>query len=122
MRKPVLAAVLLLAFGLTGAHAEEARKLSGPEIAALISGNTVEGAMAATGPYQEFYLPDGTIRGSGYTGKWSVVGDTLCFAYDPAKPADCWSAAVTPANEIQWLKDGKVDGTGKAKPGNVANF
>ena len=121
MLKPALAAALLLA-GTAFAGAEEARKLGGAEIAALISGNTVEGAMVATGPYQEFYLPDGTIRGSGYTGKWSVVADTLCFAYDPAKPADCWSAAVTPANEIQWLKDGKIDGTGKATPGNKGNF
>lgn len=122
MRMSCLMAALVTLAGTAGAHAQEARKLGGAEISTLISGNTVEGAMAASGPYKEFYMPDGTIRGSGYTGKWSVVGDTLCFAYDPAKPADCWSAAVTPANEIQWMKDGKIDGTGKATPGNTGNF
>lgn len=118
MRLPVSAALLLLlAVPAAAQEASESRALSGAEIAALVSGNTVEGAMTAGGPYRETYLPDGTIRGPDYEGRWSVVGDTLCFEYDPAEEADCWGAEMGANEEIRWVRDGRVEGTGRiARP------
>lgn len=101
---------------------EQPRVLSGPEIATLIAGNTVVGNMAAGGPYEEFYLPDGTLRGSNYDGKWSVVDDTLCFVYDETSPAQCWGASLTSAGEVLWLKNGVIDGNGVVRSGNPSQF
>ena len=111
-----------IAFQAAPAFSQEDRVLSGAEVAQMIAGNTVEGTMAAGGPYREFYLPDGTLRGSNYDGRWSVVADTLCFTYDATTPAQCWSARISRANEISWIRNGIVDGNGIVQPGNPANF
>lgn len=104
------------------AFAQDYRSLSGAEIAKIIAGNTVQGTMASGGPYREFYLPDGTLRGSNYDGRWSVVGDTLCFNYDPKTEAQCWGARISRSGEISWMKDDIVDGSGVVQPGNPGNF
>ena len=104
------------------AAAQEYRVLSGAEIGQMISGNTVQGTMAAGGPYREFYLPDGTLRGSNYDGRWSLVGDTLCFSYDPKTEAQCWGAKISQSGEISWMKDNVVDGNGTIELGNPGNF
>lgn len=119
LRSAFAAALLVFA---APAMAQEARTLSGAEIAALVSDNTVEGAMNASGPYRELYLPDGTIRGEDYEGRWSVVGDTLCFAYGESEEPDCWGATISPSNEISWVRDGTVEGTGTIVPGNPNAF
>ena len=111
--------VILSAVAVT---AQELKPLTGPEIAILISGNTVVGTMAAGGPYEEFYLPDGTLRGSNYEGKWAVTGDTLCFVYDETTPQQCWGASMTPSGELLWLKNGVVDGNGMVQPGNPSQL
>ena len=121
MRGLLLSILSILPF-VVPAVAQEDRALSGAEISRMISGNTVEGNMAAGGPYREFYLPDGTLRGSNYDGRWNVVGDTLCFSYDATAPAQCWSARINRSNEISWIRDGIVDGNGVIQPGNPANF
>ncbi len=116
-------AILILAMTVTPLVAQEQpRVLSGSEIETLIAGNTVVGNMAAGGPYEEFYLPDGTLRGSNYDGKWSVVGDTLCFEYDSTSPAQCWGASLTASGEVLWLKNGVIDGNGIVQPGNPSQF
>lgn len=102
--------------------AEDYRALSGNEIAKIIAGNTIQGTMAAGGPYREFYLPDGTLRGSNYDGRWSVAGDTLCFSYDPKAEAQCWGARISRSGEISWMKDDVVDGSGVVEPGNPGGF
>ena len=104
------------------AFADDYRALSGAEIAKIIAGNTVQGTMAAGGPYREFYLPDGTLRGSNYDGRWNVVGDTLCFSYDPKTEAQCWGARISRSGEISWMKNDVVDGNGVVEPGNPGNF
>lgn len=114
--------LLCLALQAAPASSQEGRLLSGAEVAQMIAGNTVEGSMASGGPYREFYLPDGTIRGSNYDGRWSVVEDTVCFTYDAATPAQCWSARINQSGEISWIKNGIVDGNGIVQPGNPANF
>jgi hypothetical protein len=123
--KVLPAAVAALAFiGLSGplAAQEQPRALTGAEIEILIAGNTVAGNMAAGGPYEEFYLPDGTLRGSNYDGKWNVDGDTLCFVYDETSPAQCWAASLTSSGEILWLKNGVIDGNGIIKSGNPSQL
>lgn len=110
-----------LAFALCLAASPVAAQapLTGPDIVALVSGNTVTGTMLASGGYTEFYAPDGTIRGKDYTGAWTVEGDTMCFAYG-ADPKTCLGVAVV-GTEIRWLADGAVTGTGMLVPGNPNN-
>lgn len=101
---------------------EQPRVLTGAEIEILIAGNTVVGNMAAGGPYEEFYLPDGSLRGSNYEGKWSVSANTLCFVYDESSPAQCWGASLTSSGEVLWLKNGVIDGNGIIQPGNPSQL
>jgi hypothetical protein len=94
--------------------------LSGDQIRSLLSGNTVQGSMEATGVYTEFYAADGTIKGKDYSGVWSIDGNNMCFQYG-SDPAACWEVAKE-GDQIQWVKDGKVDGTGTIVMGNPNNF
>ena len=110
------AALLALAFAM--AHAAD--KLNGAQIRTAVSGNTVQGMMEGTGAYAEFYQNDGVIRGDGYTGVWAIEGDAMCFQYG-SDPKACWEV-VKDGDLIQWLKDGKVEGSGTVAPGNPNNF
>ena len=95
---------------------------TGEEIKALVSGSTIQGSMLVDEyqKYSEFYMADGTIKGDGYDGKWSIEGDTMCFEYG-GNSSGCWAAKIEgPA--IIWLKDGKVDGAAVAKTGNGNNY
>lgn len=116
---PRIAAAALLAAALALPAAAEER-LTGEQIRATVSGNTVEGSMTDTGRYAEFYAADGTIRGEGYTGAWSVEGNTMCFKYGE-DPADCWGVGKA-GDEVLWIKDGAVLGTGMVRAGNPNEF
>jgi hypothetical protein len=109
------AAALALAAPLRAADA-----LSGAEIRALVEGRTVEGSMTDTGRYAEFYAPDGQIRGAGYTGAWTIEGDAMCFAYDGAEKT-CWQVGRA-GDEVVWLREGRVLGTGALREGNPNGF
>jgi hypothetical protein len=113
-----LSSAALLALGLAAAHAAD--KLNGAQIRAAVSGNTVQGMMEGTGAYAEFYQNDGVIRGDGYTGVWAIEGDAMCFQYG-SDPKACWEV-IKDGDLIQWLKDGKVEGSGTVAPGNPNNF
>lgn len=97
-----------------------AQDLSGAEIAGTIAGKTVQGGMVETGAYTEFYDADGTIRGAGYTGRWSVQGDTMCFEYDGAA-AGCFGIRME-GEVLNWIVDGEVTGTGTIVEGNPNGF
>ena len=102
------AALVIGAF--TAGSALAADKASGEDIRNLVSGSTVQGSMLVEKyqKYSEFYMADGTIRGDGYTGKWSIEGDTMCFSYGGTS-SGCWAATIEgPA--VIWWKDGAVDG------------
>jgi len=105
---------------LASASAQAADKLKGQQIRAAVSGNTVQGTMEGTGAYAEFYQNDGVIKGDGYTGVWAIEGDAMCFQYG-SDPKSCWEV-VRDGDIIQWLKDGKVEGSGTVAPGNPNNF
>lgn len=93
---------------------------SGSKISEKITGNTVQGSMEASGAYTEFYAADGVIKGMDYTGKWHVADDTMCFAYG-TDPADCWNVRFD-GDEVAWIKDGVVQGTGTLVEGNPNSF
>jgi len=107
-------------FGLVVAPALADEALTGDGLRALIVGNTVQGTMETTGGYDEFYRPDGTIKAATYSGTWSIEGDSFCTQVG-ADPRECWQGAKA-GDQIHWLKDGKLDGTGKVMPGNPNNY
>ena len=92
---------------------------TGDAIKAAIADKTVQGSMIESGAYTEFYAADGTIRGDGYTGTWTVDNAQMCFNY--GEGASCWSVRLS-GDSVTWVKDGKDDGTGTLIPGNVNNF
>jgi hypothetical protein len=93
---------------------------TGDAITAAISGNTVQGSMSASGAYTEFYDASGAIKASGYTGTWTVEGDTMCFDYGE-DPVSCWNVRIA-GDQVAWIRDGAEDGTGTILPGNPNNF
>ena len=97
-----------------------AQDLSGAEIAATIAGKTILGNPDEGEGYAEYYAPDGTIRGDGYTGAWSVQGDMLCFAYG-GEPAGCVGVRLN-GDRLGWLVGGAVSGTATMVPGNVEGY
>lgn len=92
---------------------------TGDAIKAAIAGKTVQGSMIASGAYTEFYAEDGTIKGDGYAGTWTVEGDAMCFDY--GEGASCWGVRLS-GDQVAWIKDGKEDGTGTLVDGNPNNF
>ena len=92
---------------------------TGDAITAAIADKTVQGSMIESGAYTEFYAADGTIRGDGYTGTWTVEGDTMCFDY--GEGANCWGVRIN-GDQVAWIKDGAEDGTGTLVEGNPNNF
>ena len=93
---------------------------TGAQITAAISGNTVQGGMVDTGAYTEFYDVDGMIKGEGYTGLWTIKGDTMCFVYG-TDPATCYGVAIA-EGEVSWILDGAVLGTGLLVVGNPNGY
>lgn len=92
---------------------------TGSAIRSAISGNTVQGSMVQSGVYTEFYAEDGTIKGDGYSGKWKIEQDTMCFTYDAEQT--CLEARVD-GDQITWVKNNEDDGTGTIVPGNPNGF
>ncbi|TAG30472.1 MAG: hypothetical protein EAZ40_01455 [Rhodobacterales bacterium] len=109
----VLAALACPAFAETLA--------TGPEIAAAISGNTIDGTATGQGPYVEYYGKDGTIRGYDYSGRWSIQGDLLCVS-EVTKL--CMAVRIN-GDLLTWVNDGEggEDGaTMQILPGNPYGF
>ncbi len=119
MRLPMT--LTLPAIALTFAFpALAADKATGQQIKAAIAGNTVQGSMIDSGAYTEFYAADGTIKGDGYSGTWTVEGDQMCFKYGE-DPASCWDVGLD-GDQVSWISNGKTDGTGTIVPGNPNGF
>lgn len=93
---------------------------TGDAIKAAVAGNTIQGNMTSSGAYTEYYAEDGTIKGQGYTAKWAVEADTMCFTYEGAA-ADCWNVRID-GDAVVWVKDGVDGGTGTIVAGNPNNF
>ena len=113
-----LAAAVAIAAVLAGAAAVD--KLSGAQIRQAVVGNTVQGTMEGSGDYAEFYGQDGTIKAQTYSGAWTIEGDEMCFQYG-SDPRQCWEVARE-GDTLQWIKDGKVEGTGTVAAGNTHHY
>lgn len=87
--------------------------------AAIGDGKTLQGSMVSD-RFAEYYAPDGTIRGEGYTGTWRVADDRMCFAYGGGEET-CWHLEINgPA--VTLYKDGEVDGAGMLVDGNAYDY
>ncbi|MFN4153957.1 MAG: hypothetical protein ACK4HF_04845 [Paracoccaceae bacterium] len=93
---------------------------SGEAIRAAIVGNTVQGAMVASGGFTEYYAPDGAIRGPDYSGQWSISDNRMCFGYD-GNPPGCWAVRVN-GRSLVWVGSAGDEGTGTILPGNPNNY
>ncbi|MES1924793.1 hypothetical protein [Salinisphaera sp. T31B1] len=90
-------------------------------IRARIIGNTVAGTMSPDSRYTEYYAPDGTIHGAGYTADWRIEGDRMCFDYDEAPTADCYSVRIQ-ADAVEWHRGNEIQGKGTIVEGNPHDF
>ncbi|RGP38723.1 hypothetical protein [Pseudotabrizicola alkalilacus] len=93
---------------------------SADAIRTAIVGNTVQGAMVASGGFTEYYAPDGAIRGPDYAGEWSIDGNRMCFGYD-GNPASCWAVRLN-GQSIVWVGSAGDEGTGTILPGNPNGY
>jgi hypothetical protein len=89
---------------------------TGDAIRAALAGNTVRGAMVASGGFVEYYAPDGTIRAADYSGAWTIKGNRMCFGYD-GNPPSCWGVRLS-GRQVVWVGTGGDEGTGTILPGN----
>ncbi len=101
---------LVLAGGVVARiwYASPVRKQGGPltgaEITALVSGNTVKGPK-----FSEYYAPDGSIRGreiededEEYLGTWHIEGDQLCVAFPSHDFTSCVSISREKGSEYDF--------------------
>lgn len=114
MRAAVVAVAVVLAGSLGAgiwyaAHVrKQGRPLTGAEITALVSGNTVKGPKFA-----EYYAADGTIRGreiededEEYSGTWHTDGDRLCVVFPSHDYTNCVSISQEPGSDYQFVGSG----------------
>jgi len=112
--------VLVLSLAGTASIAEQTTLASGQQLRNAIAGNTVQGSMDGAGRYTEFYAKNGTVRGKDYQAKWSIEGDQMCWVYK-GQAKDCWRASIKD-NNVKWVKDGKVQGSGTIVQGNTNRY
>lgn len=93
---------------------------SADAIRTAIVGNTVRGAMVASGAFTEYYAPGGAIHGPDYSGEWSIADNRMCFGYD-GNPASCWAVRLS-GRSVIWVGSGGDEGTGIIVPGNPNNY
>ena len=93
---------------------------SADAIRAALVGNTVEGSMAASGGYAEYYAADGGLRAADYSGRWAVKGDKMCFSYGD-DPELCWSVLIT-GDHVAWIGEAGEEGSGTIRPGNPGGW
>ena len=117
----VISGLFALACFMTTVGALAGNALSGDEIKAMMADTTVEGKMNDGSAYSEFYQADGKIKAKDYAGKWSVESDSMCFDYTTQPGKMCYQIGRN-ATGIDWIKDGKVEGTGTVSKGNIRNY
>ncbi|WP_120497226.1 hypothetical protein [Kiloniella sp. EL199] len=115
LTKVLFAPSLIVAISSSIAKADMA---SGDEIRNLISGNTLQGA-GVSGIYSEYYDPNGTLRGDGYSGKWKIEGDKGCMDYGSG--FQCWSGLIN-NNASIWYLNGKPTAVGFMSSGNPNRY
>ena len=71
--------------------------------------------MSVSGPCTEVYTADGTIRGDGYTGQWTVEGDVMCCDNGERKGG---RGVRIDGEAVTWVQDGKDRDAGTIVAGN----
>lgn len=118
----VIFPIVILTAGVWSAFAfgDDAKALKGPEITALLSGNTVKGPN-----FSEYYDADGSVRGSEtgskYAGSWRIDADKLCTDFPSYNYKDCITVRSKNGAEYEFVGS---DGTRtftvvKGDPGNL---
>jgi hypothetical protein len=116
----IFAIIVAAGFWSALGHADDAKPLTGTEITALLSGNTVKGSN-----FSEYYDPSGAVRGSdkgaAYTGSWRVANDALCVDFASYNYKECItiSAAAAGKYEFKDSKDTHTNTIVKGNPGNL---
>ncbi|MDA7964867.1 hypothetical protein [Ruegeria sp.] len=108
-----LAAILAASSAAAGSFATQ------DEIKTAMSDHTYQGGMLS-GAFTEYYAPDGTIKGDGYSGVWKATDHGMCFTYG-TDPENCWDLKIEGA-AVTLFKDGNVDGAGVVVKGNPNGF
>jgi hypothetical protein len=110
-------------YGYAPAARKEGGPLTGAEIAALVSGNTVRGPK-----FSEYYAPDGSIRGreiededDEYLGTWRIEGDRLCVAFPGHDYTSCVSITPRPGSVYDFV-DAERQTTRTIVAGNPGNL
>jgi len=110
---------LILAALVAGTTASAGSFASKDEIQNAMADHTYQGGMLS-GAFTEYYAPDGTIKGDGYSGVWTATDKGMCFQYG-TDPENCWNLKIEGA-AVTLFKDGKVDGSGVVVKGNPNGF
>lgn len=109
--KLALSAALALACTLMAGSAFAAS--TGADIKSALVGNTFQGGMGG-GKYTSYFGEDGTYKDSSGSGKYTIEGDAVCY---PGTTFGCYQATIK-GDQLEWMKDGKSEGTGTILKGN----
>jgi hypothetical protein len=98
-------------------------KLTGMAAWNALVGNTVVGKLEGK-DFADYYLADGTVKSmvgsETITGRWSLEGDKICFAY-PGEPKECYAMEVSGDVAVFTDRDG-MSVKGQVQKGNAKNF
>jgi hypothetical protein len=119
----------LLILALPSGAQERNTPLTGEEIRALISNNTVTGRHDDGVPFSEWHAPDGRVLGHNNreavdNGCWDIRGDAVCYYYagGSIKGLFCWGFRRTSGNGyVLILKDSARFAAGLVQSGNTFN-
>lgn len=115
----MMAVVALALMPVSTAFADDHPTAS--EIRDAVSNHTYQGSMSnPDSGFAEYYDPDGSIRGDGYSGKWRAEDGMMCFQYGE-KSEQCFEVTINGPSMVMH-KDGKIDGNGMLIPGNPRGF
>lgn len=119
-RQTTLTLPVMGIFALCGGAAQGQDLASAAAITSALAGNTLRGHLVASGDFEEFYDPSGTVRGADYSGTWSAGPDGLCLSYD-GDPASCWGLRIL-GQQVIWVGRGGEEGNATIVPGNPGGF
>jgi hypothetical protein len=71
------------------------------------------------GPFQEYFAPDGAIRGHDEKASWSIEGDTICIEFEEKR---CFGVRRLADSAYTLESDGRVDGYFKVAEGNLFEY
>ncbi len=120
MRTALTRGLFAMAVALLASAAVADDMLSGEQIRAALSGNTLTGYKTDLGDIAVYFAPDGTLRDKDGAGSWSIADNNLCIEL-PDKPQTCWNMGRE-GDILHWYFDGEVLGEGTVKAGNVNGY